>query len=120
MLRPALSYLSLPMRYNMPQNGNGINLKMCIRDRPYAAGIYVIVDAEDRGYGGIVFNLVESRCLHIREVHLQIVVSQELAPIGRDVYKRQLFAHETENVSKKDLFLLTLLVLNMRLNTNIL
>ena len=50
---------------------------------PYATGIYVIVDAEDRRYGGIVFNLVESRFLHIREVHLQIVVSQELAPIGR-------------------------------------
>ena len=40
--------------------------------------------------------------------------------VGAHVQKHPLFAHETENVSKKALFLLALLIPNIMLNTNIL
>ena len=41
---------------------------------PYATGIYVIVDAEEWGYGGIVFNLIKPRFLYICSLLSVIVI----------------------------------------------
>ena len=50
---------------------------------PYATIINTFVDAEDGRNGITILELIYTRCSHIREVSLHVVITQELTPVGR-------------------------------------